>query len=321
MVYIITKNDGPRKEDVAARKLIENNRSTIERLANHLSRRPVAGDQAGALGAASSWTEPERDTVAGYQPTGRSTSTRPYVRISPNNRVVVVDEETSRQVLFLGELRRGPEGERFRLATRENGFFDPLRGRRARLPHRSRRAADARRGGARGVQAGTGDAPRHCRHDERRRLIRAQAPLHRLQPQDTTAFMDARMPTEAPMVKPQRPFMPSLPPGGTEPGRQGPQDRSGRRRLLRRDGDDGGVGAAIGRRPQAGGGARPRRDRAFLAAQRALRRRCARARQRAHRLDRRGRPAANGRTPISSTLPARPSDGSPKCWAIPRPWW
>lgn len=127
MVYIITKNDGPRKEDVAARKLIENNRSTIERLANHLTGGRWQEIRQ-ARSVAPVVTEPERATVAGYQPTGRSTSTRPYVRISPNNRVVVVDEETSRQVLFLGELRRGPEGERFRLATRENGFFDPLEG-------------------------------------------------------------------------------------------------------------------------------------------------------------------------------------------------
>lgn len=127
MVYIITKDDGPRKEDVAVRKLIESNRNTIDRLANHLSGgrwQEIRQQRA----AATQVTEPARATVAGYQPTGRSTSTRPYVRISPNDRVVVVDEETSRQVLFLGELRRnGPEC-RFRLATRANGYFDPLTG-------------------------------------------------------------------------------------------------------------------------------------------------------------------------------------------------
>jgi len=127
VVYIITKNDGPRKEDVAARQLIEGNRSTINRLADHLSGgRWSEIRQARAAQPAA--PAPERATVAGYARPAGSASTRPYVRVSPNNRVVVVDEVTSRQMLFLGELRREGEGYRFRLATRGNGFFDPLSG-------------------------------------------------------------------------------------------------------------------------------------------------------------------------------------------------
>jgi len=48
------------------------------------------------------------------------------VRISPNNRVVVADEDTGRQVHFLGELRRIDGRRRFVLATAENKFFSPL---------------------------------------------------------------------------------------------------------------------------------------------------------------------------------------------------
>jgi hypothetical protein len=125
VVYIITKNDGPRKEDVAAKKFIESNRATIDRLANHLSGGRWQ-DIKQARKARAPVVEPARKSFAGYAPAGRSTSTRPYVRISPNNRVVVVDEETSRQVLFLGEFRQSAAGRYFRLATRENGFFDPL---------------------------------------------------------------------------------------------------------------------------------------------------------------------------------------------------
>lgn len=127
MVYIITKDDGPRKEDVAARKLIEGNRQTIHQLANHLTGgRWQEIRQARAAQAAA--PAPERRTIAGYVRPADSDARQPYVRISPNNRVVVVDAETSRQLLFLGELRREGQGYRFRLATRGNGFFDPLTG-------------------------------------------------------------------------------------------------------------------------------------------------------------------------------------------------
>ncbi|HEY9216223.1 MAG TPA: hypothetical protein VIQ29_25630 [Ancylobacter sp.] len=125
MVYIITKNDGPRKEDVAAKKFIESNRTTIDRLANHLSGGRWQ-DIKKARHAQVPVVEQDRRSFSGYTPVGRAESSRPYIRISLNNRVVVADEETSRQVLFLGEMRRGAAGRVFRLATRENGFFAPL---------------------------------------------------------------------------------------------------------------------------------------------------------------------------------------------------
>ena len=125
MVYIITKNDGPRKEDVAAKKFIERNRTTIDRLANQISGGRWQ-DIKKARSAQVSIVEQDRRSFSGYAPVGRAEPSRPYIRISLNNRVVVADEETSRQVLFLGEMRRGVEGRVFRLATRENGFVDPL---------------------------------------------------------------------------------------------------------------------------------------------------------------------------------------------------
>ncbi|MEO1512507.1 MAG: hypothetical protein AAFU70_10560, partial [Planctomycetota bacterium] len=51
---------------------------------------------------------------------------RPYVRISPNRRVVVVDLETNRQMHFLGERRVSDGQRRFVLATADNGFFSPV---------------------------------------------------------------------------------------------------------------------------------------------------------------------------------------------------
>ncbi|MEM8952386.1 MAG: hypothetical protein AAGC99_24015, partial [Pseudomonadota bacterium] len=46
-----------------------------------------------------------------------------YVRISVNGRVVVADQETSKQLHFLGEIRGPRRSQHFVLATRENGFF------------------------------------------------------------------------------------------------------------------------------------------------------------------------------------------------------
>ena len=54
------------------------------------------------------------------------TAPKPYIRVSPNNRVVVVDGETGRQMHFLGELRRLDGRRCFVLATRENRFFSPV---------------------------------------------------------------------------------------------------------------------------------------------------------------------------------------------------
>lgn len=48
------------------------------------------------------------------------------MRVSPNRRVVVVDENTSRQMHYLGEIRRVDGTVRFVLATRANGFFSEL---------------------------------------------------------------------------------------------------------------------------------------------------------------------------------------------------
>ncbi len=121
MVDIISKRSGPREEDMRARSLIEKNRGTITKLADQLSngaysesKRPVEAPQPSGLiisdlGAGKSADEPQ-----------------PYVRISPNRRVVVVDMETSRQMHHLGELRRINGQITFILATRENGFFSPL---------------------------------------------------------------------------------------------------------------------------------------------------------------------------------------------------
>lgn len=119
MVHIISKSSGPRSEDVRARSLIERNRGTIERLADQLSngaysasRRAVAPAPPQASGS-----------LIGYDGVGRAVDEpRPFVWIRPNHRVLVVDLNTSRQMHYLGEVKRIEGVWRFVLATAANGY-------------------------------------------------------------------------------------------------------------------------------------------------------------------------------------------------------
>lgn len=122
MVEIISKPRGPRREDVQARQLIERNRGTIQRLADQLTggARPIsrARDPTGP--------RPEGTIIHVLGQAPASDQPQPYVRISPNDRVILADADSGRQLHHLGELRRVDGERRFVLATRENGFFAPL---------------------------------------------------------------------------------------------------------------------------------------------------------------------------------------------------
>jgi len=124
MVDIISKRDGPRREDIAARRHLGNNWGTIEKLADQISggaysasRKPQAAQQAPAAATR---------TVHAVSSARVSAEPRPYIRISANDRVVVVDYETGRQMHFLGEIRRINGAPQFVLATSANHFFAPL---------------------------------------------------------------------------------------------------------------------------------------------------------------------------------------------------
>jgi len=123
VVEIISKRDGPRREDVRARRLIEENRGTIRKLADHLS-----GGRFSESQKPKPAPEPEPDgrIVHAVGTTRPDMQAEPYVRISPNDRVVLVDFATGRQMHHLGDLRRRDGARRFVLATRENGYFSPV---------------------------------------------------------------------------------------------------------------------------------------------------------------------------------------------------
>lgn len=123
MVEIFSKQSGPRREDVAAKRLIEQNRPTIERLANHLS----GGDYKARLKPP---PPPQPNGFILHDMSGGARAeipAAPYVRISPNDRVVLVDGETGKQMHYLGEVRdNGPVERKFVLATEDNKFHFPL---------------------------------------------------------------------------------------------------------------------------------------------------------------------------------------------------
>jgi hypothetical protein len=124
---IISKGDGGDRRERELKRVLRDNRHTIDRLARHLTK--------GALPTQTrAETAPvitETGRTFGFRQQGVKREIEPWVRISPNDRVVLMDTATSRQVAFLGVLR-GPRHDRvFVLATRENGFIAPVDDERA----------------------------------------------------------------------------------------------------------------------------------------------------------------------------------------------
>lgn len=124
MVTIISKG-GPDRRAAEARKLVEDNKSTIQAMTTYLSggvgRQPITVPQGPPT--------PEQQSFfrrfSASLPASRD-EVKPYLRISLNNRVIIADSNSARQLHFLGELRGKGVVRRFVLATRENGFFSPL---------------------------------------------------------------------------------------------------------------------------------------------------------------------------------------------------
>lgn len=121
MVTIISKQDGPRKGEAELKHTIQQNRGTIDALARTLS------GNIGGRSAQQTVAKPQASTTThSYRKTSSEGEAKPYVRVSLNGRVVIVDFETGNQIHHLGEVRGKGEAARFRLATKENGFYAPL---------------------------------------------------------------------------------------------------------------------------------------------------------------------------------------------------
>ncbi|MDH2380833.1 hypothetical protein [Bradyrhizobium sp. CER78] len=121
MVYIISKRDGPHREQVAAKDFIKKNRSKIDAVANHLT-----GGRWQELRNPKPPPQPQPSGKLWSTPPALPQEAEPYVRISLNGRVVIADLASGRQLHFVGELRGNGPSRYFALATRENGIFGPI---------------------------------------------------------------------------------------------------------------------------------------------------------------------------------------------------
>jgi hypothetical protein len=110
MVHILSRQDGPRKEDAAMKRILTENRGTIDQI-----KRAITGG--GARTRIIETPSPEVTRAYGTRRSAAEKSVTPYIRLSPNGRVVVADFESGRQLHHVGDLR-GP-----RQALR---YFAPL---------------------------------------------------------------------------------------------------------------------------------------------------------------------------------------------------
>ena len=125
MVEIFSRSDGPRPQDARLKAFLDQNRPTIEKLADHLTQ---GGYSAGKRARAAPPPAPPETAgihaVGGLSP-APPREPRPVVRATLNGRVVVVDDNSGRQIDHLGEIRKRAGEIVFRLASAENGFSAP----------------------------------------------------------------------------------------------------------------------------------------------------------------------------------------------------
>lgn len=125
MVDIFSKREGPRLEDVKAKRLLSENAGTIRKLADQISNggfSKMRADQA----RRKQEPKPEGLIIHDMKARVSSETPEPYVKVSLNNRVVLVDKSTGRQMQLLGEIRGNFMSKYFVLATKDNGFLSPL---------------------------------------------------------------------------------------------------------------------------------------------------------------------------------------------------
>lgn len=120
MVNLFSRRDGPRPEDARIKNILRENSATITRLADHLS-----------LGAYSQSKKPRpkpraKGLIFHYGLAQGASEPLPRVRTSLNGRLLVVDDNSGRQMHHLGDLRRRGDKTIVVLATAANGYGAPV---------------------------------------------------------------------------------------------------------------------------------------------------------------------------------------------------
>ncbi|MEW5421115.1 hypothetical protein [Amorphus sp. 3PC139-8] len=121
MVEIFSKRNEPGRDEARFRKVVQENRSTIVRLADQLSQGAYSASKRPKPAP-----QPEGLIIHVGAGPAKPDIVDPHVRVSHNSRVILMDLTSGRQLEHLGELRRFGDALCFVLATRENGFFSPL---------------------------------------------------------------------------------------------------------------------------------------------------------------------------------------------------
>lgn len=124
-VDIISKREGPRLEDVRAKRLLSENAGTIRRLADQISN---GGFTRMRQEQARQKEEPKPEGLLIYSMAGsaKPVEPEPYIRVSLNGRIVLADRISGKQLQLLGEIRNRFRSKVFVLATEENGFLSPV---------------------------------------------------------------------------------------------------------------------------------------------------------------------------------------------------
>ena len=125
MVDIFSKNDGPRREDVEAKRLLQGNMGTIHKLADQLSNGGFSRSRA-AMAKAKQEPRAEGLNIHILGDASKAQEPEPVVRISIDERVMIMDARSGKQMIFLGQLQMKGRVKFFVLATKENGFVSPL---------------------------------------------------------------------------------------------------------------------------------------------------------------------------------------------------
>ncbi len=122
---IISKRSGPREEDKRAKAHVQQNWGTIEKLADQISGGSYSANKARV---SAKKDQPQAKGLIFVDQAARPSVDvpDPYLRISPNGRVVLVDKNSGIQLHFLGALKRQSGVVRFHIATKENGFITAL---------------------------------------------------------------------------------------------------------------------------------------------------------------------------------------------------
>lgn len=122
MVTIISKQEGPSKKEAELKHHLKQNRGTIEGMVTALKHGPMSH-----LAKQPTIEAPQSSGKSVfYKNTSSEGDAKPYVRVSLNGRVVLVDYETGSQLHHIGDVRGKGAAARFALATKANGFFAPV---------------------------------------------------------------------------------------------------------------------------------------------------------------------------------------------------